>query len=160
MSAAELPPLTVDPEFCVLSRRNNSLDTRQRWTLFAGLAAVSLGLALAFVAAGAWPVLPYSVLEISVLGLAFAWIERRSGDWERLTIAGDRVIVEREMGGTQSRREFNRWWLRVELEEAGFMRPAQLTLRCAGDEIAFGGALPPRERTAVAQELARLLRAR
>lgn len=160
MPAAELPPLTVDPEFCVLSRQNNSLGKQQRWTLFGGLAAVSLGVALAFVAAGAWPVLPYSVLEIGVLGFAFAWIERRSGDWERLTVAGDRVIVEREVAGQQSRREFNRRWLRVEVGAAGFMRPPQLTLHSSGEEVAFGAALPPRERAAVAQELARLLRAR
>jgi uncharacterized membrane protein len=158
MPAAEPPPLLADPDFCVLSRRNNSLATGARWTVFAALAAVSLTLALAFAAVGAWPVLPYAVLEIAVLACAFAWVERRAGDWERLTVAGDRVIVERAIAGRRSQREFNRPWLRLEVEAGGWLRPRQIMLRCSGEAIGFGAELPAAERVAVARELARLVR--
>ena len=59
------------------------------------------------------------MLEIAVLAGAFAWIERPSRDWERLTVAGDRVFVERTIGGQFSMREWNRAWLRVEVAETG-----------------------------------------
>jgi uncharacterized membrane protein len=164
MQDAPMPPPPADPEYCVVSRRNNSLRRGQRWMLFASLATVSLGVALLFAAAGAWPVLPYSMLEIAVLAGAFAWIERRSGDWERLTVAGDRVFVERTSGGQFSMREWNRAWLRVEVAEAGaggaprvFRRgDARLVLRYAGEAIEFGAALPPEERVRVARSLRRL----
>jgi len=45
--------LPVRSEFCAVSRRNDSLGSRARWTLFAGLCAVSMGMALTFAALGA-----------------------------------------------------------------------------------------------------------
>ena len=161
VSSVALPPLPADLEYCVVARRNDSLGGR-RWIVFAALASVSLVLALAFVAAGAWPVLPYSVLEIALLGCAFAYIERHAGDWERLTVAGDRVVVERAAGGKRERREFNRYWLRVEVEpaDAGFGRSPKVILQGGGTSWEFGNALPVSERIAVARELRKLAAAR
>ena len=156
MPGVALPPLTVEPEFCVVSRWNLSLPASARWRIFGVLAAISLTLAGAFAAAGAWMVLPYSVLELAVLAGAFHFVERRAADWERLTVAGDRVIVERASGGRYCRREWNRPWVRVEATERRFGHPARLVLRCSGEQWEFGGALPERERNNVAHELRRL----
>jgi uncharacterized membrane protein len=155
MSHAELPPLPVEAEFSVVSRRNSSLARRDRRTAFGLAAAASFAVALGFVVAGAWPVLPYSALEIALLGMAFLWVERRAGEWERVTVAGDRVIVERARRGRTDRREFNRRWLRVELHEARAREP-QLLLRYAGEAMDFGSALPPARRVEVARALRRL----
>jgi uncharacterized membrane protein len=148
------PALHPDPAFCVVVRRNNSLGRRQRWTVFAVLAGVSLALASAFAFAGAWPVLPYSILEITLLACAFRYIERKAEDWERVTIAGDRVIVERATAGRRERREFNRPWLRIECGEGG---TRALTLRYAGEAWEVGRALPAEERMALGAELRRML---
>jgi uncharacterized membrane protein len=155
MSHAELPPLPVESEFSVVSRRIPGLARRERWTAFGLAAAASFAVAAAFVVAGAWPVLPYSALEIALLGFACVWVERRAGDWERVTVAGDRVIVERAQRGRLDRREFNRWWLRVELHEARAREP-QVLLRYAGVAMDFGSALPPARRVEVARALKRL----
>jgi uncharacterized membrane protein len=160
MPVVILPPLCVDPEFCVVSRWNLSLPARTRWRIFGLLAAVSLTLASAFVAAGAWMVLPYSVLELGVLAFAFRYIERRAMDWERLTVAGDRVIVERCVGGIRERREWNRPWVRAELRQSRFGTRERLLLCCAGEQWAFGAALPEQELSAVTRELKRLMGAR
>jgi uncharacterized membrane protein len=156
VSSVVLPPLPADLEYCVVARANDSLGRRQRWQVFGALAAVSLGLALVFAAVGAWPVLPYSLLEIGVLGCAFAWCERHANDWERLVVAGDRVVVEQAAGRTRERREFNRYWLRVDVEDGGFGRPPRVVLRGGGAAREFGNALPAAERLAVARELRRL----
>ena len=160
MSSVALPPLPAGLEYCVVARRNDSLGRRPRWRVFGALAAVSLVLAAAFAVVGAWPVLPYSVLEILLLGCAFYYVERRAEDWERLTIAGDRVVVEQVAGGKRERHEFNRYWLRVEVDPCGFGRSPQVWLRSGSDAWAFGTALPVAERLAVAQELRRLTGAR
>jgi uncharacterized membrane protein len=156
MPVAILPSRSNDPEFCVVSRWNLSLTAKTRWRIFGLLATLSLTLALAFVAAGAWMVLPYSLLEVAILALAFRYIERRAMDWERLTVSGDRVIVERCLGGARERREWNRPWVRIELEETRFGR-RRLLLRCGGEEWEFGDALGEPERNAVARELKRLI---
>jgi len=156
MPSVALPPLPADLEYCVVARRNDSLRRRQRWQVFGALAAVSLVLALGFAAVGAWPVLPYSLLEIGLLACAFGYFERHAGDWERLTVAGDRVVVEQAVGGRQERREFNRYWLRVEVDPPGLRRPPRVTLRGSGSAWEFGNALPVAERLAVVRALRQL----
>lgn len=157
MQSAGIPPLSAEPEFCVVSRRNDSLGSRWRWRLFASLCVVSFGLALGFAAVGAWMVLPYSALEMAVVYLAFRWFERHAADWERVSVCGDRVIVERERAGLRWRQEFNRYWLRVEAEEGAFNGPPRLTLRFAGQGVSFGEELPAAERAIVARDLRRAL---
>lgn len=127
-----------------------------RWSVFALLASVSLIVALSFTIVGAWPVLPYSALELVGLAAAFAIMERRARDWERLTVAGDRVIVESAVGGRRRTREFNRRWLQVEIRERGITHEPRLTLRFAGEAMEFGEALSPGRRAEVAKALRRL----
>ena len=161
MPGAGIPSLPIEPEFSVVSRRNDSLGSRWRWRLFASLCVISLGLALGFAALGAWLVLPYSALEMAVLYLAFRWFERHAKDWERVSVCGDRVILERDRAGVYTRREFNRFWARVELEESGARnRVPRLTLRFAAQRESFGDELPVEERVAVARELRRALAVR
>ncbi|MDQ6916743.1 MAG: DUF2244 domain-containing protein, partial [Pseudomonadota bacterium] len=105
----------VGSEFCAVSRRNDSLGSRARWTLFGGLCALSMGMGLTFAAIGAWPVLPYSVLEMGLLCWAFGSIERHAKDWERVTVQSDRIVVERIRGGARTIREFNRFWTRLDV---------------------------------------------
>src|SRR5215467_87097 len=157
MSGAGIPPLSIESEFCVVSRRNDSLGSRWRWRLFASLCVVSFGLALGFAALGAWLVLPYSVLEMTVLYLAFLCIDRHASDWERVSVCGDRVVVERERAGVQSRCEFNRYWAHIDVENQGFNRAPRLKLRFAGQSIAIGEDLSAEDRGAVARDLKRLL---
>ena len=160
MSSAGIPLPSAGPEFCVVSRRNDSLGSRWRWRGYASLCIVSFGLALGFAALGAWMVLPYSALEMAVLYLAFRWIERHAADWERVSVCGDRVIIERERAGMRTRREFNRYWARVEVEEGAFNHPPRLKLWFAGQGVSFGDELPTVERAIVARDLRRALAAR
>jgi uncharacterized membrane protein len=155
-SIAALPPI-AQAEFCVVSRRNDSLGPRARWTLFASLCAVSFGLALGFAAFGAWMVLPYSATEMALLYAAWRWFERHTGDWERVTVTGDRVIMERQSGGVRTRREFNRCWTRLEVDDGAPARASRLALRSEGESIRFGDALPVHERGSLARELRRVL---
>ena len=151
--------MAAAPEFAVTSSARDALGRRNRCIAFGIAASASIVVALAFVAAGAWPVLPYSLLEVAVLAGAFLVLERRSRRFERLVIDGDRVIVERGDGGRCDRREFNRYWLRVELHD-GIERGPSLELRYAGEAIDFGRALPPGQRVEVARALQRLVAAR
>lgn len=160
MPGAVLPPLPANLEYCVVARRNDSLGTRRRWLVFGALALVSLGLALIFALAGAWPVVPYAALEVGVLAVAFAHVERHARDWERLTVIGDRVVVERTIGGRQERREFNRLWVRVEVDDSGMSRVPHVTLHSAGVACAFGETLPAQARAAMATDLRRWFAAR
>ena len=156
MPVVPLPSSAVEPELCVVARRNDSLGTRGRRTAFCLIAVVSLGLGAGFVVAGAWPVLPYSLLEITVLAVAFACLERRARDFERLTVDGDRVIVERVRGGRFVRHEWNRRWVRIETIAGRDGLPTRMVLRSGGQACEFGAALAAARRVEVAQKLRRL----
>jgi uncharacterized membrane protein len=123
---------------------------------FGMLAVVSLALGLTFVIVGAWPVLPWSLVEIVALGVAFGVLERRAGDYERLTVEGERVIVERVRAGRRVRREWNRRWLRVETAADGAGGPVRLLLHGAGPACEFGALLPEDVRGEVARRLRRI----
>jgi uncharacterized membrane protein len=146
-------------EFCAVSRRNDSLGSRARWSVFAILCAVSLGMGLTFTALGAWPVLPYSVLEMGLLCWAFGWMERHASDWERVTVCGDRVVVERARGGTRTLREFNRFWTRLDVEADARNRVTRVVLRHRGESLLLGEELPALERGRIARELRQALAA-
>ena len=152
--------LTTDEQACVVARRQDSLAPRQRWTVYGAFAAGSLALAFTLAAGGVWPVLPFSVLELACLAAAFAWLERRARDVDRLTLVGDRVVVEVERGGRATRREFNRQWLRVEVDRERWTREPRLVLGSGRDAVRFGEAVPASERLALARTIRGLLGAR
>lgn len=160
MPGAVVLPSFSEADFCVVSRRNDSLGTRARGLLFASLCAVSFGLAFGCAIFGAWMVLPYSTAEMGLLYWAWRWFENHARDWECVSVVGDRVIVERETGGKRTRRELNRYWSRLEIDDAGSLRAPRLELRFAGESLHFGHALPARERVKVARQLRRALAAR
>ena len=142
--------------YCVTWRRNDSLGSAGRWRVFAALCALSLGVAFAFAAFGAWLVLPYSVLEMGVLLWAFHWLERHAADWEKISVEGDRVVLERQSAGVMTRREFNRYWTRLE-REAPIGRTPRLMLRYGSERLPFGDDWPAAELERVGRELRHVL---
>lgn len=144
-----------EPEFYLLSRRNNSLTPQQRWGVFGGLVLVSVGMAAAFAYAGAWLILPYSVAELSLLFWAFRRLEARSHDWERIELVDDQLVLEASRGGELRRYEFNRLWARVDL--GGGRKGSRPLVRYAGRDVEFGDHLPVDDRQRVVTELRSLL---
>jgi len=137
------------------ARRNNSLSSSGRLFVFSFILTVSLGIALAFsLLLGAWPILPFAGLEMVVLYLAFRYMDRHAGDYERITIQGDNVAVEVQEGRHVTRLELNRYWARVVCDADG----GRLALRSHGREIEVGKYLCAGERADMARELARELR--
>lgn len=106
---------TVSPQGTQwLLRRNCSLSPRQMASVYGLLCAVSLGIAGFFWSRGAWMVMPFALLEVLVVGLAFVLYARHAVDRERISLSGDRLVVELETAGRTERAEFRRAWVRVE----------------------------------------------
>ena len=79
---------------------------------------------------------------------------------DRLTLVGDRVVVEQERGGRAIRREFNRQWVRVEVDRERWTREPRLVLRSGRDALRFGETVPASERMALARRIRGMLGAR
>lgn len=114
-------------------------------------------LGFAFLLIGAWPVTLFLGLHIAALLTAFLHVEKHAGDFERLTLADDRLILDTHTVDGDQHREFNGHWVQVELLNTAVGGGNSLYLRSHGKEIPFGRLLSDDERRAVNQELGRRL---
>lgn len=139
-------------------RRNCALSPAQLGACFIGLGVVSLGIAVAFAARGAWMVVPFSCVEITALAVAFLAYGRHAGDFERIVVGSRRVVVERASGPVIERTEMSPIWLRVEYDGS---RRALIRLVAGREALSVGCFVPDEFRGRLAQELrATLVRVR
>lgn len=113
--------------------------------------------ALAFLTIGAWPVTLFMGLHIAALLAAFVCVERHTGDFERLTLADDRLVVDTHTLDGDQHLEFNGCWVQVDLQTVSAGGGNRLCLRSQGREVPFGRLMSDDERLAVSRELRRRL---
>jgi len=142
-------------DFALIARRNSSLSSSGRRLAFAFILVVSLGIALAFAALGAWLILPFAGLEMLVLYWAFRHVARHAADYESLMIDGDRLVLESHELDRFRRVELNRCWAQVVMRRDGSR--CHLALRSHGREFEFGRHLTERQRVELAGSLRRRL---
>jgi uncharacterized membrane protein len=140
----------------LIARRNCSLDAVERRRAFWLIAIVSAVIAAGFATVGAWLVLPFAGLELVALWVAFRRYALEADDFERVTIRGDRLLLESCTRGRVQRYEWNRYWTQVVVRSAA--GGCQVALRAHGREIEFGRCLSGGARLAAARELRDRLR--
>lgn len=121
--------------------------------LILAVAVVSGGIAAAFAAFGAWPVLPFAGLEIAVLGGALLHLRRHAGDGERLELTADQVRLIRCRGGRRECHEFSRHWARLRFDERPGDGRCRLFLGSHGREVEIGQPLNAAQKKELAAEL-------
>ena len=137
-----------DATFTYFRRHCSSLDWRLLRLVFGSLALFSMLVAAAFAVAGAWLIIPYAGIEIAALGIAAWSLRRRAGDFERLAVDGDRILVEITEQGMSQEFEFNRCWARLVTGDQG-----AVALRSHGREVVIGRFCGEESRQALAREL-------
>ena len=136
-------------------KRNCSVTPAQLGWLYASLCAVSLGVAVGFWSLGAPLVLPFALLELLAVGLAFLLYARHATDRERIRLLDGRLVVEQETAGRIQRCEFAREWVRVEpREDDGQL----IEVRGGGQSVTVGRHLRSDLRPALAREIRLALR--
>jgi uncharacterized membrane protein len=140
-------------EFSLVARRNNSLNSTGRFLAFASIFVVSIGIAAAFAAFGAWLILPFAGIEMLVLYLAFRYMDRHAADYERIAVEGDRVTVEVFEAGRTHSQEFHCYWARLAVGPDG----GRLVLRSHGRELEIGRYMSDGQRLYLARALKRRL---
>jgi uncharacterized membrane protein len=136
--------------FMLVARRNNSLSAAGRRLVLGSLVLISLVISLAFAFYGAWLILPFAGAEMFVVYFAFRYMARHAGDFESISIDGERVLIERWETGKVSRYEFNRYWAQVVLQRAA---RDTLALRSHGRQVEFGRYLTDEQRLEAARAI-------
>jgi len=138
------------------AKRSCSLSHAELRKAFWFIAVVSLAIASAWSAVGAWLILPFAGLEVGALYIAFRHWSRRADDYETVVICGDRLLVECQMKGRKLRFDANRHWTQVIVRNGA--RGKQISLRSRGREIEFGTFLSEGARIAAVRKLQDYLR--
>ncbi len=139
-----------------LLRQNCAMTPAQLGIFYLSLSAISLCIGLFFWVLGATLVLPFSALEIVVLGLCFVCFARRSLDREHISIDANQLTVKCELAGVLHQTVFQREWVNVELP----VHAQQLiVLRGQGQVMMVGRFVRPEWRAALAAEIRRAARA-
>lgn len=144
------------PGFSLLLKRNCSISPAGLLWVYGLVAAVTLGIAAAFAALGAWVILPFAGIELAALGIAFAVNGRHAADYERIELGDGRLTVEVCESDSVRRHEFNP--ARASVVVAGAGRGMRLVLASSGRSLEIGRHLHEQARLDLAGELNRRLR--
>ena len=136
-------------------KRNCSVSPRQFVCFYVSLALFSLAIALMPVLYGAWLVLPFTVVVLLAVGVAFAIYARHAVDYERIRLFPNRLVIEQVSAEQITQFEFNPRWVRV---EAGARSRDRIALVSRGQTVMVGQHLAQHRRAQFAGELRMWLR--
>jgi uncharacterized membrane protein len=121
------------------------------------VAAVNIGLGIAFMLQGAWPIFGFCGLDVLLFYVMFRLNYRSARMFERIRLWPNELVVERhDVRGRMRSWSFQPYWLRIAIDDPP--RPdSQLVLRSHGRAVAIGSFLTPAERLDLAMALQRAL---
>jgi uncharacterized membrane protein len=103
-----------------------------------------------FAAQGAWLILPFTAVELLALAIAFVAYARHAGDYERILVTPERIVVERWTAGKMAREEVGPEWARIEYESG---RRGVIRVVAGRKRVAVGSFLPEECREQLVREL-------
>jgi uncharacterized membrane protein len=138
---------------------NCSLTSRSATLFYLSVSALALPVAVAFAAAGMWPILPFAGLELLGLGAALVLSLRRGRIRELIRIDERDVVVARTNGRRRVEVRFTRAWTRVQLRRPAYRTwPSRLLLGSMGRTVEVGSFLTEPERRSLKLRLVELIR--
>jgi uncharacterized membrane protein len=136
--------------WCWHLKRNISIAPFHMALIFVALALVSLAIGTAFYMLGASLVLPFSILEIAVLLIAYFYNAIHANDYEKLILQDGVVKIERKSGFKTSQVQLVRSLTRVDLE---LQKNALIQIRQGNQSSFFGRFVHANLRPELAQQI-------
>ena len=141
-------------QWTLMLRRNCALTPRQVACVYLSLVAASVLVAAFCVFRGAWMVVPFSVIEMSAVGVALLIYARHAVDCERVSLGADALLIEAVDGNRRSVTRLDSRVVRVVVEA----RPrVEVSVVSRGERVAVGRFIGERERSRFARELRQAL---
>lgn len=144
----------TDTSACIVLRPNRSWTWRANLYFIGTLMTVSLIMAGVFTSRGFWMILPFTILEISVLTACLYYCVRRTHTTEVLRLSREALVFERGVNRPTLRLEFERYFTRF------FVQPARhpwyrkrIELKCRGRALEVGEFLADEEKDELVREL-------
>lgn len=151
---ADNDPACEPPVFSAVLTPHRSLGLRGFAWLMVAVAVVSFGAGLAFLAAGAWPVMGFFGLDAVLIYWAFRASYRAAAAYEQVTVTPALLTVRKVSAGGATREwTLNPLWVRLERETDDEYGLQRLALVSHGRSLPIAGFLAPSERESFAAAL-------
>lgn len=139
--------------FDAVLRPNVSLNPRGFMLLMLAIVSVSFIAGLAFMLAGAWPVLAFFGLDCALVYLAFRANYRCARVYETIRLTEDTLLVERvSPSGRVQRWRLQPHWLKVDIDRPA-RHESELVISSHGRRLTVGAFLTLDERAELADAL-------
>jgi len=142
----------------IILRPNHSWSWHANVLFLSVFMGISLSIALGFLFAGAWVVVPYSVLEITVVALCLHYCVRQCSRQEVITISDYQVTIEKGIRRPLSQLTFHRMWAKFFVQQPS--RPwgsLTLSIRSHGQETEIGSFLNRHDKDSLLNALKRVV---
>lgn len=136
-----------------IARPNCSLSATGRKLVFTVTATASGSIALAFSYFGAWPVLPFTGIELALLWYALRHVASTANDFEKIVLESQRLTIEKRCGALVERHEFHPCWAYLRYVRPWGHHHPRLLIRSRGREVELGRTLTDEEKLLLASEL-------
>ena len=121
-----------------------------------------MGVASIFAYSGAWWVLVFACVEVTALVAAFVVYAKHAGDYERIVVTADALVIEFNSGARVVRQQAHPAFARVEYPYPAGRAGAGdslIGLAMAGGAVEVGRFVPRMKRARLAQEIRARLQA-
>jgi uncharacterized membrane protein len=150
--------ISEDHTGTIVLRPNQSWTWRYNLYLLYTLLTVSLIMGVFFIYVGAWVILPFSLLELSVLLACMYYCLRRAQRQEVIRVTAEHVTIERGRREPEATKQFIRFWAQFVVTPARHpWSPCQVSIRSHGEEMELGGFLNKEEKSQLVSELRRVV---
>ena len=142
----------------IVLRPNHSWSWRANVWFLAALMCVSLMIATGFLMMGAWVVLPFTVLEMTVLGLCLHYCAKQCARQEVITVSNYEVKIERGIRKPAQQETFQRLWAKFFVRRPRHpWDPITLSIASHGMESEIGTFLNRQDKSRLIEQLRRLI---
>ncbi len=147
-----------DTLFRALLTPHRSLGRKGFAVLMAVLIAIWIGIGIAFLSLGAWPVFGFFGLDVLALYLAFRWNYRAARAREEVTISRTRLDIRKVApSGRSEAHSFNPFWTRFDVDRHDEIGITRMAVEGEGRKVSIGGFLNPDDRESFATAFGRAL---
>jgi len=143
-----------EPIFSATLTPHRSLPPAGFLALMLAVGAAWFGTGVAFLIAGAWPVLGFFGLDFVLLWLAFHLNYRAGRAFEEVRLSREALVIRKVgPGGRASEVRFNPYWVRLEIAEEADEGVLRIDVCSREARVPVGAFLNPADRTSFARAL-------
>ena len=133
-----------------LMKRNCSFSPKQVGWFYLSIVSFSLLVAGYFLLMGVWMIIIFTTIEIVALTIALYVYSKHALDYEKITIDGKCLLVERSWGGKVELNEFNTVWTKLIHKKDG---RRDLVLVASAVELPIGYFVPANQQEQFERDL-------